>query len=257
MKDIFIADAHLKSPSDDNYIQFVRFLKRNRGDIRTLILLGDIFEFWMGYRYCVYSAYLPLLHELHALKLEGTEIVMVEGNHDFNVGHFFTETLGARVIPDGACINLGETRIWVEHGDLINPSRTYLWIRKLFRSRGARILNRIIHPDLLWKFAAHLGKWSKKQRAHQDNTTTHNCKETQTCSSVPQEKIIAAAHRRLEMGCDALVCGHFHCSWQHLQTQPQITVVGEWGELGTYAEHHQGIFTIRQFAKPVTADPED
>jgi len=257
MKDIFIADAHLKNPSDENYIQLLKFLKQNRSEIRTLILLGDIFEFWMGYRSCVYSAYLPLLHELHAQKLEGTEIVMVEGNHDFNVGHFFTETLGARVIPDGACISLGETRIWVEHGDLINPRRTYLWLRRLFRSRAARILNRIIHPDLLWEFATYLGKWSKKQRAHQNNATTHNCKKTQTRSSIPREKIIAAAHRRLETGCDAVVCGHFHSSWQQLSAQPQITVVGEWGNLGTYAEHHAGIIKIYHFYTQSTADPED
>ncbi|MFN2257598.1 MAG: UDP-2,3-diacylglucosamine diphosphatase [Desulfuromonadaceae bacterium] len=257
MKDIFIADAHLKKPSDANYIQLLKFLKQNRGDIRTLILLGDIFEFWMGYRYCVYSAYLPLLHELQALRLKGTEIVMVEGNHDFNVGPFFTETLGARVIPDGACITLGKTRIWVEHGDLINPDRKYLWVRKLFRSRGARILNRIIHPDLLWNIAAHLGKWSKKQRTHHDNVPMEESSTASDCASIPQNKIIAAARQRHKMGCDALVCGHFHCSWQQLSPQPQITVVGEWGDLGTYVEHHAGFFEIHQFSTPITADPGD
>lgn len=257
MKDLFIADAHLRNPSDDNYIQLLRFLKQNRGNIRTLVLLGDIFEFWMGYRSCVYSAYLPLLHELQALKVEGTEIVMVEGNHDFNVGPFFTETLGARVIPEGACITLGETRIWVEHGDLINPTCTYLWLRKLFRSRAARWLNRIIHPDLLWNIAAHLGMWSKKRRARQGSITAKECTKASTCAPIPKEKIIAAAHRGLERGCDALVCGHFHCSWQQLRTQPQITVVGEWGDLGTYAEHHAGTLEIRQFSPCPRVDPED
>lgn len=257
MKDIFIADAHLKNPSDENYIQLLRFLKQNRGDIRTLVLLGDIFEFWMGYRYCVYSAYLPLLHELHALNLEGTEIVMVEGNHDFNVGPFFSETLKARVIPDGACITLGETRIWVEHGDRINPTRAYVWLRKLFRSRGAKILSRVIHPDLLWNFAAHLGNWSKRQRAPQDNIPAKGRNQAPPCASIPEEKIIATARRRFAMGCDALVCGHFHRSWQHPQEQPQITLVGEWDESGTYAEHFAGVFKIRQFSEPPTADPGD
>ncbi|MFO7830768.1 MAG: UDP-2,3-diacylglucosamine diphosphatase [Desulfuromonadaceae bacterium] len=257
MKDIFIADAHLKNPSDDNYIQLLKFLKQNRGEIRTLILLGDIFEFWIGYRYCVYSAHIPLLHELSAHKQEGTKIVMVEGNHDFNVGPFFSETLEARIIPDGACITLGETRIWVEHGDLITPNRSYLWLRKLFRSRVVRILSRIIHPDLVWKFAAHLGNWSKKKRVNQDKVRPNGYSKTSTCTSVPREKIIAAAHQRFEMGCDALVCGHFHNNWQQLRLKPQIIVVGEWGKLGNYVEHDKGIFTVRHFITSPTADPED
>jgi UDP-2,3-diacylglucosamine hydrolase len=249
MKDIFIADAHLKNPTDDNYIQLLRFLKQNRGNIRNLILLGDIFEFWMGYRHCVYSAYVPLLHELQELKREGCKIVVVEGNHDFNVGPFFSETLGARIIPDGACLTLGETRIWVEHGDLINPNRTYLWLRRLFRSRAAKVLNRIIHPDLLWGFAAHLGRWSKKQRNLQDNSGAEGSCADPTSTSIPEDKIIAYARQHLEAGCDALVCGHFHSSWQNLDARPQIAVVGDWGELGTYAEHHAGTIRIRQFLK--------
>lgn len=86
MKDIFIADAHLKNPADENYVQLLEFLKQNSGNIRTLILLGDIFEFWVGYRHCVYSAYVPLLQQLNLLRLDGTSIIVVEGNHDFKIG---------------------------------------------------------------------------------------------------------------------------------------------------------------------------
>ncbi len=261
MKDIFIADAHLKNPSDENYIQLLKFLTQNRGKIRTLILLGDIFEFWLGYRHCVYSAYLPLLHELHALKQNGTKIVMVEGNHDFNVGPFFSATLGARIIPDGGCITLDGTHIWVEHGDLIKPSRTYLWLRKFFRSQGAKMLARIIHPDLLWDIAALLGNWSKKQRLrrqiNKNNSPAATCPKRSAASHIPQKEIIAAMQQRAEMGCAALVCGHFHHSWHHQCAQGDILVVGDWGNFGTYAEYSAGIFTIRQFTPSLTADPAD
>lgn len=255
MKDIFIADAHLKNPSDENYIQLLRFLKQNRGNIRTLVLLGDIFEFWMGYRYCVYSAYVPLLHELYALKQEGTSIVMVEGNHDFSVGPFFSDTLGARIIPEGGCIDLGKTRIWVEHGDCINASRSYLWLRKLFRSRSARILSRIIHPDLLWEIAAHLGSWSKKRRAGKISTSSRNKMTTSPPSPIPEKKITEAALNRSDLRCNAFICGHFHHGWHQQSSDVQILVVGEWGSLGTYAEHHAGVFSIRQFLDQSTSDP--
>jgi UDP-2,3-diacylglucosamine hydrolase len=257
MKDIFIADAHLKDPSDESYIRLLSFLKQNRGRIRTLVLLGDIFEFWIGFRHCVYSAYLPLLHELCALKKAGTDIVMVEGNHDFNVGSFFTHTLEAKVIPNGDCITLGKTRIWVEHGDLINPTRTYLWLRNMFRSRALRFAGGFLHPDLLWSVAEYLGKWSKQQRQGGESRAAHLSPPHNGHSwSIPEEKIIqAAALYHDTTGCSALVCGHFHHSWEHISDNVRILAVGAWGNTGIYAEHRAGEFSFRCFAPASKADP--
>ncbi len=71
MKDIFLADAHLLDPEDDNYLRLLTFLKNHRGSIRTLVLLGDIFEFWIGYRHTVFAPYIPLLEELRKQRETG------------------------------------------------------------------------------------------------------------------------------------------------------------------------------------------
>ncbi|MDY0211505.1 MAG: UDP-2,3-diacylglucosamine diphosphatase [Desulfuromonadaceae bacterium] len=252
MKDIFIADAHLKHAADKHYIQLLEFLKQNRGKIRTLILLGDIFEFWVGYRHCVYSAYVPLLQQLSLLQQGGTRIIMVEGNHDFNVGPYFSETLRAKIIPTGDVVILGETKVWLEHGDLINPNKTYRWLRKLFRSRGARILSRIIHPDLLWSIAEHLGNWSKQQRTSMSTNLGDGC----SLSAIPQEHLLSLAATHSTSGCDALVCGHFHRSWHKKTSHTEALVVGEWRKHGTYAEHQDGRFELKQFCPPTEVPPD-
>lgn len=261
MKDIFIADAHLKNAADENYIQLLEFLKLNQGNIRTLILLGDIFEFWVGHRHCVYSAYVPLLQQLKLLHQGGTSIIMVEGNHDFNVGPYFSQTLGAQIIPDGGAITLGKTRVWLEHGDLVKPTRTYRWLRKLFRSHGARFLSRVLHPDLLWSIAEHLGTWSKKQRTRARSRLGSNQEAGQddgySLNALPQERLLALAAAHSASGCDAMVCGHFHHSWHKKTSHAEALVVGEWRTHGTYAEHQDGRFELKQFYPPATAGSPD
>ena len=78
MKDIFLADAHLRRPGDTNYQKLLEFIGSLEGNTRTLYLLGDIFEFWVGYRHVVFTAYLPLLEALRRLRKTGTEIVFIE-----------------------------------------------------------------------------------------------------------------------------------------------------------------------------------
>ncbi|MDD2556821.1 MAG: UDP-2,3-diacylglucosamine diphosphatase [Desulfuromonas sp.] len=261
MKDILIADAHLKYATDEHYIHLLEFLKQNMGKIRTLVLLGDIFEFWVGHRHCVYSAYIPLLEQLSLLRQSGTSIIMVEGNHDFNVGPYFSHTLGAKIIPNGDVAMLGETKVWLEHGDLINPKRTYRWLRKLFRSRGASILSWVLHPDLLWGIAEYLGNWSKKQRTKIRTKQGLNQEAGQdtgySLSAIPQELLLALATMHSASGCDALVCGHFHHSWHKKTSHTEALVVGEWRKHGTYAEHQDGEFKLKQFYPPATTVTQD
>ena len=51
MKTLFIADAHLKNPRDRNYRALLDFLAEQLHVVDRLVLLGDIFEFWVGYRH--------------------------------------------------------------------------------------------------------------------------------------------------------------------------------------------------------------
>ena len=95
-RDIFLADAHLLHPQQDNYQRLLGFLGAQRGQLRTLYILGDLFEFWVGYRHLIFAPYVPLLNALGDLQQAGTEIVYVEGNHDFHLGPYFRDTLRDR-----------------------------------------------------------------------------------------------------------------------------------------------------------------
>jgi len=89
MRAIFLADAHLRKPGDHNYLMMLDFLDEQCGKTDILVLLGDIFEFWIG-KNSVITDYVPLIDALERLHQQGTKLVYVEGNHDFHLGPVFT-----------------------------------------------------------------------------------------------------------------------------------------------------------------------
>lgn len=49
MRTIFLADAHLKAPTDRNYRLLLRFLDSLKGNTEILFIMGDLFDFWLGF----------------------------------------------------------------------------------------------------------------------------------------------------------------------------------------------------------------
>lgn len=237
MKDLFIADAHLREPDAPAYRHLLEFLSSQRGQIRHLVLLGDIFEFWVGYRHCVFTAYLPLLQLLQQLQADGTKIIMVEGNHDFHMGPFFSESLQATILPDGGRIELDNQQLYLCHGDTLAATPNYLRLRRFFRSAFARLLIRILPPDTTWNIADLLGKASKGRRKNRP----------QRSYRLPEQAILDAAARQFDLGCTSFMCGHFHQSWHQQNGQHQVLVVGNWGTTCHYAVLEHGQFRLEQY----------
>ena len=169
MRDLFIADAHLRRPEDRNYQVLLSFLESQMGELRTLYLLGDIFEFWMGFDHVAFTQYVPILNCLFRLHAQGARIVYVEGNHDFKLGPFFEQTLDCTIFPDGGEVQIDGHRVYLAHGDLADPSdRGYRLLRGIFRSRIIRFMSGVVHPDAIWKFAAWASRNSSGKKSRRN-----------------------------------------------------------------------------------------
>ncbi|WP_303721958.1 UDP-2,3-diacylglucosamine diphosphatase [Malonomonas rubra] len=233
MKAIFLADAHLRQPQDHNYQQLLEFLEQNK-DVDGLFLLGDIFEFWLGYKYLTFSAYIPILEKLRQLATNGTRIFFVEGNHDFNLGPYFTETLGCTLITDQQLVEWDGKQLLLSHGDLLNPSRSYHRMRAFWRSGIIRFLSKIVHPDTVWAFAIWLSNQSRKKRLRSKNWD-------------PSYLILPLADSDEAKPADAIICGHFH---QPLSTEyqgKQLIAVGDWMGQFSYAEMINGQIELKSY----------
>jgi UDP-2,3-diacylglucosamine hydrolase len=233
MKAIFLADAHLRLPQDHNYQRLLDFLDQQQ-DLDGLFLLGDIFEFWLGYKHLAFSAYIPLLEKLRQFSENGTKLYFVEGNHDFNLGPYFTETLNCHLIKDQELIDWDGKKLLLSHGDLLNPNRNYQRLRSFWRSPLIRVLSKIVHPDPVWSF----GIWlSDKSRD----------KKTGECNWDPSHLIQPLADSELAETADAILCGHFHQPLCKDYQGKQIVLVGDWIEQFSYAEMVDGLIELKSY----------
>jgi len=236
MRDVFIADAHLLDPADENYRRLLAFLEELRGSTRTLYLLGDVFEFWVGYRHVVFASYVPLLEALRRLRDAGTAIVCVEGNHDFHLGPYFEEALGCTIMPDGGTVEIDGVRVFIGHGDLVNPNDSgYRLLRGLLRSRPMRCLLRVVPADWTWGIA----RWASRQSQMKRTARLENW--------TPEAMLAAHAQSCFEKGCDAVVTGHFHAPLQRQVDGRTMISLGDWIKQYSYAVCEDGRFELRRY----------
>jgi UDP-2,3-diacylglucosamine hydrolase len=236
MRDIFIADAHLLDPAAENYRRLLAFLDSLRGNTRTLYLLGDVFEFWVGYRHVVFAPYVPLLEALRRLRQDGTEIVCVEGNHDFHLGPYFEEVLHCRVLPDGGGVEIDGRQVFIGHGDLVNPGdRGYRLLRRTLRSRPLRWLLQVVPPDWTWGIARWAGRQSRKGQA------------TKKTNWLPEAMLTDHAKQLFSEGYAAVVTGHFHHPLLQETEGKAMVALGDWIDQFSYAVCEDGKFELHTF----------
>lgn len=231
MRAIFLADAHLRQPHDKNYQLLLKFLDQQH-DLDALFLLGDIFEFWLGYKHLAFTPYIPLLERLRQFSENGVQLYFVEGNHDFNIGPYFTDTLNCTVITEQRQINWDSQTIMISHGDLLNPDKNYQRLRSFWRSWPVKALAKVVHPDLVWAFAMWLCKKSPKNNPENrhHNPTTYLLPFAESSNS------------------DIVICGHYHHPLTIEHKGTQIIALGDWISQFSYAEMIDGKIELKQFS---------
>jgi UDP-2,3-diacylglucosamine hydrolase len=242
MRALFLADAHLNNPDDPNYQYLLSFLEGQLGRVDTLVLLGDIFEFWVGYRHTVFAAYIPILELLDRYRRKGTQLVFVEGNHDFHLGAYFRDHLGARVLPEGGGIELNGQKVFLAHGDLANPEdRGYRVLRRILRSLPVRLLIRILPPDLVWDIAARASRQSKLSRHKKDRR------------GPIREILLKYALAIKSRGYRVIVTGHFHQPFHEIMDDHELVALGDWINQFSYAVCEDGRFELKVYSPPSPA----
>lgn len=195
MKAVFISDAHLKEPSDNNYKIILNFLD-NLKDVNLLVILGDLFDFWNGRNKIAHKHHKPILDRLLHLKNSGAKIIYLEGNHDFFMGRFFTENLNADVFENNAEITLDNKKIFLAHGDMVNKKDYgYRILRRLLRSWLMKIIFYILPSIIVWRIANAMSKGSRQYLAK---------------GFKYDEMFLDYAREKWKQGYDAVMLGHAH-----------------------------------------------
>lgn len=236
MRDLFIADAHLSDPEDENYRKLLAFLESQAGRTRTLYLLGDIFQFWIGTRFADFPPYRPMLDRLAEMRRQGTELVYVEGNHDFNLGAYFGDRLGCTVLPDGGEVEIDGTRVFLTHGDQVNPEDVgYHRLRRFLRSGFIRFVAKVIPTRLIWKIA----RWGSHKSAES--------REGKTMRHAPRDLLRAYGQPHFDNGCPVMVSGHYHEPIFEQTGNFTLIALGDWITDFSYAVYEDGEFRLEKY----------
>lgn len=242
-KVLFICDAHLGSGTNEQrkeqaLVEFIGSLSPE--SVSAIYVLGDLFDFWFEYESVVPSGYFRVLTVLAEAVASGIEIHLIVGNHDFWAGEFLERTIGLKVHQDPIEIDLDGRRVYMCHGDGLNPyDRGYLLLKAVIRSRVVIWFARRLHPDRLMRLARWTSRFSRKS-----SSVAGKLRE--------DEGILRFALKKFDDGADVVIAGHSHQPHDEKYSVNGATKryynAGDMQERFSYLEYSDGKFQLKYLA---------
>jgi UDP-2,3-diacylglucosamine hydrolase len=194
-------DVHLAASDAATTSTFLAFLGQTAERGGTLVLLGDVFDFWVGRRQTGDAYARRILDALGEATRRGLALAFVAGNRDYA----FDGAAGLDVAlwPDVVRTRWGARTVVLSHGDLLcSADRAYLRMRRLLRSRPARGVLR----------ALPFGASSALARGLRDVSERSGRRNAGAAAGIDY----GLARAWLDgYGADALVLGHVHSGVHH------------------------------------------
>ena len=192
-----VADLHLDLGEAEGPRRFLRWLSEQRG-IPRLVVLGDLFDVWVGPAQERLPLGASVLDGLRDLVAGGTALDVLHGNRDFLLDERFEARTGARVHRRGVVGLLGGARALLIHGDeLCTKDLGYQRLKRRIRSRPVRTLARALPLPIATRIARKLRRSSVQ--ALTVKLPEEKSMQAEAC------RAMAAAHR-----ATIVVCGHAH-----------------------------------------------
>lgn len=197
MRVAVIADSHLGGPGGPAGPLLAQLAALPGQGCDRLVLLGDIFQAWIGSTRFETPDIAAVVEALRGLRRQGLRIDYIEGNRDFYLKDSpyadAFDQIGTEV-----AFEAGGTRYLAVHGDGLNDRD---WKYRFWRDLSKSAPVRLAVTHIPHRFA-HKMVHSTEQRLSQTNFK-HKIR-------IPEEAILRYAGRRLAEGHDVLLLGHFH-----------------------------------------------
>ncbi len=237
----FVSDTHFKyhSASAEEKKKrtfFLDFLDRIQG-VQRLYLVGDIFDFWFEYRNVIPKHYGDILFGLHRIRESGTEVFITGGNHDYWFGSYLPDMLGITVLPNLTTHRLQGRTVTLTHGDTLCPGDyAYKTLKMVTRSRPVITMFRLVHPDILYRFARWFSQSSQEM----------NRRKTERFAAAVCER---ADRNFFNSDSDVFIMGHIHYPLLKRYGDKIFVILGDWETHCSYLKLEGGDFYL-EFYNP-------
>jgi len=241
---VFISDLHLSSRYPGRNELFFAFLDALPPTCRTIWILGDFFDFWIGPAHVQIGEHRDVLHRLRGLTGSGIEVKFIWGNRDFQAGGELAKYAGLQVLGESAEALFGPHRTLLIHGDSFCSRDTgHRVFRAVSRNRVMRALYRALPAGMSMGIARRLRARSEASVA----------KKPKYKLSFAEEAIREAFGR----GVDTIICGHCHEArteeFELGGRKGRLYTLGAWEESAAFLEYGGGEFRSRVFPEGATA----
>jgi UDP-2,3-diacylglucosamine hydrolase len=215
---VFVGDVHLDR-DDEALAPFLAFLRGLQSTAECVVLMGDLFQLWLGDRALEQPHQTAVLDGLRGLRSAGVRVRYLEGNRDFHLARAYAGDALDDAGDAGIEERCGGRRVFAVHGDLTNPAdRQYRTWRRVARSRLAWAALSALPAGRRGALAASLERRMRGSNADFKGR-------------FPEAAVRAYGDGFLARGYDAVVLGHFHVERELASgTRPggRIFVLPEW-----------------------------
>lgn len=138
------SDIHLGPSIPRTNQAFYQFLTLAAEQADSLILVGDIFNYWVGDDIAIQHPEPWLAEAISQLRAFAQQkpLYLVHGNRDFLMGHDFAKLIGAKLLADQTLLEVDNQMIYLSHGDeLCTADKGFMlfrawtrqaWLQRLF-----------------------------------------------------------------------------------------------------------------------------
>jgi UDP-2,3-diacylglucosamine hydrolase len=230
------SDVHLGVTPPQVEGALLGFLDHVQDAAGSVIINGDLFDFWFEWRTVMPRAGFRVLAALARIVDRGTPVLWVAGNHDCWGGDLLSKDVGVTYHVGAWTGAIAGWQTRVDHGDGLRDveDRRYRALRRVLRNPWSIRAFRWIHPDLGSRIALGSSQASRTYRARDGG-----------------EGLRQVAHRQLETmpDVDLLVYGHSHVP--HLERGPAgvYANAGTWMDDTTYLTIRADAVRLHRWSK--------
>ena len=217
-----IGDTHLGVGPPELERHLVAFLRHLPGQANSLVINGDLFDFWFEWKTVIPRDHFRALAALADLRDAGIDVLMVAGNHDCWGGDFLSREVGVRYQLGAWEGSMAGWHTRIDHGDGLRAreDRKYRALRRVLRHPLSMRAFRWLHPDWGTRLARGSSTASRTYRARDAGAGLRS-----------------VAHATLEANpqLDLLVFGHSHVpALERLARGGVYANAGSWLDAPTY-----------------------
>jgi UDP-2,3-diacylglucosamine hydrolase len=172
-----ISDVHLTQMASPTGEALLSLIRKAQTEASLFVILGDLFDLWVGSGEAFQKEYQPLINELVKLRMK-CPVYYFEGNHDFHLKRFWVDKMKFDIFLGPHEFEFGGLKIRAEHGDEINRrDYGYLFLRKFLRTLVLKFLIENVPSSLVSRIGQKASKVSREYTSGLKNQSVRILRE--------------------------------------------------------------------------------